>query len=60
MLQGPDFSEPNAISVNADNLGIGAALLQADDENKIHPVSYYSQKFFKHQKAYCTIGKKKP
>ena len=46
------------LAVDASDVGIGAVLLQEDDNNGIdHPVCYFSRKFNKHQKNYSNIEK---
>ena len=42
---------------DASNVGIGAVLLQEDNNGIDHPVCYLSMKFKKHQKNYSTIEK---
>ena len=38
-------------------MGAGAVLLQDGDDGIEHPVSYYSKKFNRHQRAYSTVEK---
>ena len=45
------------ISCGASGVGIGAVLLQEDNNSIDHPVCYFSKKFSKHQKNYSTIEK---
>ena len=39
ILRAPDFSRPFALAVDASKVGVGAVLLQPDDQNIEHPVS---------------------
>ena len=57
VLVAPDFCKPYILNVNASDTGVGAILLQADDEGIEHPVCYFSKKFNKHQRNYSTIEK---
>ena len=45
------------LAVDASDVGIGAVLLQEDNDGIDHPVCYFSKKFNKHQKNYSTIEK---
>ena len=45
------------LAVDASDVGIGAFLLQEDNNGIDHPVCYFSKKFNKHQKNYSTIEK---
>ena len=53
----PDFAKCFKLTVDASNVGIGAVLLQEDNNGIDHPVCYFSKKFNKHQKNYSTIEK---
>ena len=58
VLQSPDYSKPFVLQVDASGEGIGAVLLQHNDETRaLHPVSYYSAKLLPHQRAYSTVEK---
>ena len=58
ILQSPDFSKPFILQVDACDMGAGGVLLQESDVDKLlHPVSYTSSRFKKHQMAYSTIEK---
>ena len=46
------FSE--TLAVDASDVGAGAVLLQGDVNGVEHPVCYFSKKFEKGQKNYCT------
>ena len=52
-----DFDKCFKLAVDASDVGIGAVLLQEDDNGIDHPVCYFSKKFNKHQKNYSTIEK---
>ena len=53
----PDFDKCFKLAVDASDVGIGAVLLQEDNNGIDHPVCYFSKKFNKHQKNYSTIEK---
>ena len=53
----PDFDRCFKLAVDASDVGIGAVLLQENNNGIDHPVCYFSKKFNKHQKNYSTIGK---
>ena len=57
VLRAPDFHKPFKLAVDASDLGIGAVLLQDDDDGIEHPVCYWSKKFNSHQKNYSVIEK---
>lgn len=57
VLAAPSFSRQFKLSVDASDVGAGAALLQDGDDGVEHPVSYYSKKFNRHQRRYSTIEK---
>ena len=57
VLFAPDFMKPFRLCVDASDVGIGAVLLQPDENNIDHPVSYYSCKLKNHQLSYSTIEK---
>ena len=56
-LLAPDFDKYFKLAVDASDVGIGAVLLQEDNNGIDHPVCYFSKKFNKHQKNYSTIEK---
>ena len=56
-LVAPDFCKLFILNVDVSDTGVGAILLQADDEGIEHPVCYFSKKFSKHQRNYSTIDK---
>ena len=53
----PDFDKCIKLAVDASDVGIGAVLLEEDNNSIDHPVCYFSKKFNKHQKKYSTIEK---
>ena len=55
ILKAPNFEKPFCLEIDASNTGLGAVLLQKDENNAMHPICYYSKKFNKCQKAYSTI-----
>ena len=57
VLRSPDFSKPFELSVDASDVGIGAMLVQPDNEGIKHPVAYYSKKITIAQQKYSTIEK---
>ena len=57
VLWAPDFDKCFKLAVDASDVGIGAVLLQEDNNGIDHPVCYFSKKFNKHQKNYSTIEK---
>ena len=57
VLLAPDFDKCFKLAVDASDVGIGAVLLQEDNDGIDHPVCYFSKKFNKHQKNYSTIEK---
>ena len=57
VLSAPNFEKPFKLEVDASGTGIGAVLLQEDDDGINHPVCFYSKKFNRHQLNYSTIEK---
>jgi transposase InsO family protein len=57
VLLAPDFDKSFKLAVDASDIGIGAVLLQEDDNGIDHPVCYFSKKLNKHQCNYSTIEK---
>ena len=57
VLLAPDFDKCFKLAVDASDVGIGAVLLQEDNNGIDHPICYFSKKFNKHQKNYSTIEK---
>ena len=57
ILSAPDFQKPFKLAVDASDIGAGAVLLQEDTDGVDHPVCYFSKRFEKGQKNYCTSEK---
>lgn len=57
VLRAPDFSRPFSLQVDASDVGTGAVLMQSDEKNVLHPVSFMSTKFKPYQRHYSTIEK---
>ena len=57
VLAAPNFSKPFKVAIDASDVGVGAVLLQDDDDGIEKPVSYFSKKLNKYQKKYSTIEK---
>lgn len=57
VLRAPDFHLPLQLAVDACDVGVGAVLLQAGEDDFEKPVAYFSKKLNKHQQAYSTIEK---
>ncbi|XP_047478502.1 uncharacterized protein LOC125031660 [Penaeus chinensis] len=56
VLRTPDYSRPFSLQIDASGHGVGAVLLQEDEDTRMmHPVSYFSAKLKKHQTQYSTI-----
>lgn len=52
VLQAPDLHKAFALHVDASDVGVGAMLLQADDDGVFHPVCYYSYKLKGYKRNY--------
>ena len=57
ILMSPDFNKTFILQVDACDSGAGGVLLQESSDGVLHPVSYTSSKFKKHQRSYSTIEK---
>ena len=57
VLRAPNFEKQFKLAVDASDNGVGAVLLQSDDDAIDHPVSYYSKKFNSHQRDFSTVEK---
>ena len=57
VLRAPDFHAPFKLAVDACDVGVGAVLLQVDEQGLDRPVAYFSKKLNRHQKRYATIEK---
>jgi hypothetical protein len=58
VLSAPDFSKHFKLTVDASDIGIGAALFQEHCDNEDMVISYFSKKLTKCQQNYSTIEKK--
>ena len=56
----PDLNSPFKMAIDVSDVAAGAVLLQDDKEGVEHPVCYFSRKFKKSQRNYCTIEKECP
>ena len=52
-----DFKKPFLLAVDASDFGVGAVLLQEDQEKIEHPISYFSCKLDKHHRNYSNCEK---
>ena len=57
VLSTPDFSKQFKLTVDASDVGIGAALFQEHSDKVDRVVSYFSKKLTKCQQKYSTIEK---
>ena len=57
VLVTPQFDKPFILMVDASDIGVGAVLVQGDHRSLEHPIAYFSQKFNKSQRNYCTSKK---
>ena len=57
VLLAPNFEAPFKLAVDACDIGVGAVLLQSDENGLDRPVAYFSRKLNVHQRAYSTIEK---
>ena len=57
MLKAPDFNNSFSLYWDASDVGIGAVLIQSDQYDVEHPVSFYSRKLISTQKNYSTVEK---
>ena len=57
MLKAPYFSKPFQLAVDASAIGMGAVLMQVDDNKIDLPLSYSSKKLVKHQQHYSVVEK---
>ena len=54
LLQYPDWSKPFHVHTDARQLGVGAVLMQEDDQHHLQPLHYASQAFSPTQKRWDT------
>ena len=57
VLAAPEFTGEFKLAADASGIGAGAVLLQEDSNGIDHSVCYYSKKFTKSQRNYCTSEK---
>ena len=57
VLQAPDFCKSFKLACDASDVGAGAVLLQEDQSDVDHPVSFFSKKFILAQRNYSVIEK---
>ncbi len=57
VLMAPNFSHPFAMYTDASDVGVGAVLVQTDDDGVEHPVAFFSKKLSPSQMRYSTIEK---
>lgn len=57
VLSAPDFNHQFKLAVDANDAAAGAVLLQEDKDGVDHPICYFSRKFNKNQRNYCTVEK---
>lgn len=57
VLAAPRLNEPFQLQVDASGVGAGAVLLQTGEDGLVHPVSFFSRKFNKHQLNYSIVEK---
>ena len=57
VLSTPDFSKQFKLTVDASDIGVGAALFQEDDDHVDRVICYFSKKLSKCQQNYSTIEK---
>ena len=57
ILAHPDFAKPFKIQTDASNLGLGAVLLQQNNNNQWQPITFLSRSLTKSEQNYSTIEK---
>jgi transposase InsO family protein len=57
VLAVPNFEKPFRLETDASGLGMGAVLLQPNEQGEFCPVAFFSKKFDKYQSNYSTIEK---
>jgi len=58
VLAMPDFDQPFIIHVDANDLGLGAVLMQENVKKPEHAIGYFSQKFSDSQRNYYSTSEK--
>ncbi|XP_066946149.1 uncharacterized protein [Macrobrachium rosenbergii] len=57
ILRAPDFDLPFSLATDASDVGVGAVLLQNDEQGVSHPVAFFSKKLTSAQRKYSTVEK---
>jgi hypothetical protein len=57
VLFSPNYSKEFKLYVDSSDIGVGAALMQEDEDQIEHPLSYFSKKLTNCQKKYSTVEK---
>ena len=57
ILKSPEFEKEFILQTDASDRGVGAVLSQLDDDEKDHPVAYFSRKLLPRETRYSTIEK---
>ena len=57
ILKSPDFEKEFILQTDASDRGVGAVLSQLGDDEKDHPVAYFSRKLLPRETRYSTIEK---
>ena len=57
LLAHPDFTKPFHLQTDASNVGLGAVLLQSDDNDQLRPIAYISRSLTKSEQNYSTTKK---
>ena len=52
-----DFTKPFHLQTDASNVGLGAVLLQSDDNDQLRPIAYISRSLTKAEQNYSTTEK---
>lgn len=55
ILQAPDHTKEFVLRTDASNASLGAVLLQAGEDNTLHPVAYASRNLLPREARYSTI-----
>lgn len=55
VLRAPDFARPFSLAVDASQVGVGAVLLQPDEQEVSLAICYFSKKFTQAQRNYSVI-----